>query len=259
MEKTLWYDLLSSEFPGLDLSLTLLQPACRHNLVPLLRELHQPQVRVTGQEHMQLRSVTELQKFVKLLSAANQSAQTLLSTRGYSGYVVPGHMCFPSESLAKALPKRRKALDSRTRMAYPLCIGNSFPVHCAGLLDKPAVNSCGSPMMPDTLVLQMAWQGSRLLLALHSNGDVSCSQTVFVDIAVCSSAFTLNHRNVEVAVNGTWHTCCTGFFDMTEGRAATVEALSNGVPCVVCIHRGQSTPTCKHVISASLNLDAARC
>jgi len=202
--------------------------------------------------------VTEVQKLVRLLGAANRSAQTLLSNGGYSGYVLPGCMCFPSETLAKALPKCRKALDTRSRMGYPLCIGNSFPLQCTGLLDKPAVNSCGAPIMPDRLVLHMAWQGSRLLLALHSDGDVSCFQTVFVDIAVCSSAFTLSHRNVEVAVNGIWHTCCTGLFDITGGRAATIEALSNGVPCVVCVRRGQSTPIFRCSIAASLNLDTVR-
>jgi len=255
IEQVLWYELLSSEFPGLDLSPALLQPACRHNIIPLLRELHQPQVFVTGRrQHVQFRSVTEVQKLVKLLSTVNRSAHTWLSNGGYSAYVVVGRMRFPSETLPMVLPKHPSALDR-----FPWCVGDSFPVQCTGLLDKPAANSCGAPIMPDRLFLHMAWQGSRLYLAMRNDGDVSwLVQTVFVDIVVCSSAFTLNHRNVEVAVNGTWHVCCTGLFDMTGGWAATIEALSNGVPCVVCVRRGQSTPIGRCGMSACLNLDTIR-
>jgi hypothetical protein len=259
IEKTLWCDLLCSEYPGLDLSPGLLQSACRHNLAPLLRELRQPHIGVTGQ-NVQLKSVTAVRQLVKLLGTANRSAQASLSNGGSPGCILVGCMCFPSKALAMALPRRPSALDSCTNdeMGTLFCIGESFPVQCTGLLGKLAANSCGAPIMPDTLFLHMKWEGSRLFLSLHSNGDVSDSQKVSVDIAVCSSAFLLNYRNVEVVVNGTWHACCTGFFEMTGGRAATIEALSNGVPCVVRVCCGQSTPTRSRRISASLNLDILR-
>lgn len=260
LEKPLWHDLLSSEFPLLELSPALLQSTCKHDLVPLLRELQQPQACITGPEHMQLKSLTEVQKLARSLSAANRSVHAWLSQGGHSGYVLAGRMCFPSEGLAMALPKRSAVLGIRTNaeMGFPLCMGDFFPVQCTGPLDNRDANSGGPSATPDKLFLRIAWQDGRFLLAMHSDGDVSCFATVFVDIAVCSSAFTLNYRNIEVAVNGTWHTCCKGLFDMTGGRAATMKALSNGVPCVVCIRHGQSTPTCKQRVSASLNLDSLR-
>jgi len=235
VEKTLWSDLLSVEFPGLDMSPILSQPGCPRSLVPLLRELHQP---ISG-EHVLLSSVTEVQKLTRLLIAANRSAHTLLSNGGYSGHVLVGRMCFPSEGMAMALTTSQSQPSRHTRVAMtlPFCIGDSIPLQRAGL------------------VLHIAWQGSRLYLAVSSDSDISGSRTVSVDIAVCSPAFTLNHRNLDVSVNSGWRTWCTGLFATTKGKAAAVEAFSNGVPCIVCVRRGQSTPTC-HGISHSLNLES---
>jgi len=251
MEQVHLSDLLADEFPGLHFSPALLKPACRRSLVSLLHELHQPQVSIDGEAHVELRNAAEMQKLTKLLGTAIRLAQTMLPIGGSLGHVLVDHMQFPREELPMALQRSHLAPEES-----PMCVGDSCCLQCTGLLGDFAAKTGEAPAAPNTWTIHFSFQGGLLCLAVNSDYDMGGFQRLSVDIAVCSSSFTLCYRNVDVVVNGAWSSCHMGFFAMTGGRDATVEALSTGVPCVILIRQGHSDSELGFV--HSLNLDTVR-
>jgi len=245
MEQVLLSELMADEFLGLHFSPALLKPACRCKLLSLLCKLHQPQVIIAGEAHLEIRNAADMHKLTRLLGTAIRLAQMTLPIVGSLGHVLVDRMQFPCESLPMSLPGSHLAPEMS-----PMCVGDSCHLQCTGLLGDIAAKS------PSTWTIRFSFQGGLLCLAVNSDYDVGGFQKLFVDLAVCSSAFTLCYRNVDVVVNGAWSPCHTGFFAMSAGREATTEALSKGVPCVLFIRQENSHGEFGFV--RSLNLDTVR-
>jgi len=221
-------------FSAFQLHPALLQPAGWHILGPLFLELQQTHAVVAG---VALTQEVQVQRLTSALRAANRSNQHVGPAQ-----VFVGLMRFPEELLPMAMEDQKQALDDP-----PSCVADAFLLR-SNLFDDPAPRPSASLFHGP--ILYFGWQNGNLHLAIRDDG-VSPSdipmimgnqdglQILTVDVAVCSSAFRLNHRSVEVAVNGPWEMCTTGFFFMTEGKAPTVEAFSGGVACVACICFGR--------------------
>jgi len=239
--EAIWSNIMKRTFSAFQLHPALLQPAGWHILGPLFLELQQTHAVVAG---VALTQEVQVQRLTSALRAANRSNQHVGPAQ-----VFVGLMRFPEELLPMAMEDQKQALDDP-----PSCVADAFLLR-SNLFDDPAPKLSASALFPESAlthgpILYFGWQNSNLHLAIRDDG-VSPSdipmimgnqdglQILTVDVAVCSSAFRLNHRSVEVAVNGPWKMCTTGFFVMTGGKAATVEALSAGVPCVVCMRFGQ--------------------
>merc|ERR1740123_681176 len=65
MEQVPLPDLMADEFPGLRFSPALLKPACRCKLLSLFCKLHQPQVRIDGEAHVELRNAADMHKLTR--------------------------------------------------------------------------------------------------------------------------------------------------------------------------------------------------
>merc|ERR1712008_628359 len=142
----------------------------------------------------------------------------MLPTGESHGHVLVDRMQFPREALAMALPGSHLA----PKMS-PMCVGSSCCLQCTGLLNNFAAKSSGAPTSPNPWTVHISFQDGLLCLAVNSDYDIGTFQTFSIDFAVCSSAFTLCYRNVDVVVNGAWLPCRTGLFVMTGGREATIE------------------------------------
>jgi len=251
MEQVLLSDLVADEFPGLHFSPALLKPACRCKLFSLLHKLHQPKVSIEGEAHVELRNEAEMHKLTRQLGTAIRLAQITLPVGGALGHVLVDRMQFPGKELPMALPGSHLAPE----MA-PTSVGDSCRLRCTGLVGGLAAKSGEARTIPSTWTIHFSFRGGLLCLAVSSDHEAVGFQTLLVDLAVCSSAFTLCYRNVDVAVNGAWSPCHAGFFAMTGGREATIEALSKGVPCVIFVRQGDSDSTMGLV--RSLNLESVR-
>jgi len=239
MEDDIWCNVMEKHFSAFRLHPALLQPAAWHVLGPLFRELQQTHAVVAG---VGLGQKVEVQRLTNVLHAANRSNRHVGPSQ-----VFVGLMRVASELLSMAVEKQREVQD------VPSCVADAFVLH-SNLLDDPAAGPSPCVSNPEAVSfhgpsLYFKWQNCDLFVAIWQDavspsdipmmGNQDGLEVVTLDIAACSSAFTLNHRGVEVAVNGPWKMCTTGFFVMTGGKAATVEALSAGVPCVVCMRFGQ--------------------
>jgi len=251
MEKALLSDLMADQFPGLHLSPALLKSAGRCNLVSLLHELHQPQVSIDGEAHAELRNAAEMQKLTKLVGTAIRLAQKMPPAGGSHGHVLVGRMQFPRKELPMALPGSNLVPEGS-----PMCIGDTCRLQRSGPLSDFAAKTGEAPAAANTWTIHFSFQGGLLCVAVNSDYGMGSFQTWSVDVAVCSSAFTLCYRNVDAVENGAWSSCRMGLFAMTGGREATIEALSTGVPCVVFIRRGNSDS--KPGMARSLNLEGVR-
>merc|ERR1712218_397443 len=160
-------------------------------------------------------------------------------------------MQFPRKALSKALPSSHWVPERPA-----ICIGDSARLHCTGLLGGWVAKSTEVPTSANTWTIRLSFQDGFLCLAVNSDYALGDYLTLSVDIAACSSAFILSYRNVDVVVNGEWSVCHTGLFAMTGGREATIEALSNGVPCVMYIRQGNNKKQLGLV--RTLNLDKVR-
>jgi len=234
LEEAIWSNVMERKFSPFQLHPALLQPAGWHILGPLFLELQRTHAAVAG---VALTQEVQVQRLTSALRAANRSNRHVGPAQ-----VFVGRMCFPEELLSMAVEDQKQALDDP-----PSCVADAFLLR-SNLFDDPAPRPSASLFHGP--ILYFGWQNGNPHLAIRDDG-VSPSdipmimgnqdrlQIFTVDVAVCSSAFRLNHRSVEVAVNGPWKMCTTGFFFMAEGKEATVEALSGGVPCVVCIRFGR--------------------
>jgi len=213
MEQALLSDLMADQFSGLHLSPALLKPECRSNFLSLLHELHQPQVSIDGEAHVELRTAAELDKLTKLLGTAKRSAQKMPPAGGSLGHVLVSRMQFPCEELHMALPRSQLAPKGT-----PMCVGDSCRLQCAGPLRDFAAENGEAPAAANTWTIHFSLQSGLLCVAVDNEYGMGCLQTWSVDLAVCSSAFTLCYRNIDVVENVAWNTCQKGFFAMTAGR-----------------------------------------
>ena len=280
----LWSMLVSRELSGLELSPALLKQTGRRETIRLLRELSRSQVSMSGGACAGLSQAKELQKLTRLLSSVDRSAQDTLAHGGCPKIVFVSRMRFSSNTLAESLPSRQQVQDMRnwSEVVYPSCIGDSFPLqHMTAPLGNFVPEPPGATFSrwTDGLMLHLALQGRNLLLQVRNDGmppsDVMLSEPgavhnsalagsesrleiVSLDIKASSSTFMLDFRDVELVVNHPWKICRTGLLAIMGGRAATVEALSKGIPLVVCIRRGKSNIQLSHGLAKSLNVDSIR-
>mmetsp|Transcript_18421 Transcript_18421/g.35519 ORF Transcript_18421/g.35519 Transcript_18421/m.35519 type:complete len:154 (-) Transcript_18421:193-654(-) len=89
-------------------------------------------------------------------------------------------------------------------------------------------------------------------------GGETSLEIVTLDVAATSPTLMLDFRNIELAVNHPWKTCTTGLLAMMGEKAATVEALSKGIPCVVCVRPGKANVQWLRGFAPSLNFDSIR-
>lgn len=280
LKDKLWSMIVSRELPGLKLSPALAKQIGRRKAMHLLRELSRSQVSVSGAACAELTQGTEVQKLTRLLSTVNHSAQIALAHDGHPRIVFVGPMRFPT----KTLTEWAQVQDMRNLPLafHPPCIGDAFPLQrMAAPLGNLVPEPCGANFsrLPNGLMLYLALQGRYLLLQVRndsqppSDGMVaepvamhtpvladngSCPKIVSLDIKASSSTFMLDFRDVELVVNHPWKICRTGLLAIMGGRAATVEALSKGIPCVVCIRRGQANVQRSCGLTGSLNVDSIR-
>jgi len=260
-EEALWAAVLFREFDGLGLSPVpaLLKPAGWSSLAPLFREVQRAHVTVDGSVGLHIGQAM-VKKLTGMLQVSNRS---MILPR-----IVVSTLRFPQALLAMALEDRRK-LDSHIQPQLPSCIGDPCSLHSC-LVDDPAMGSSASAFLPGSenphaLTLHLGWLHGCLHLAVRDDvrnppelvARRRGRRMVTLDIAVCSAALTLQHRGVDIFVNGAWKSCETGFFVMTAGKAAAVDALSVGVPCIVCVRNKKASMRSK-AISAALHLDSVR-
>jgi len=274
-EEKLWAVVLFREFDGLGLSPVpaLLKPAGWSSLAPLFREFQRAQVTVDGSAGLHVGQAM-VKKMTGILQIANRSL--------ILPWIVVSAMRFPRALLAMALEDRPRLRDGHIQPQLPSCIGDTCPLHSC-LVDDPAMESLAAaflldPERPHALTLHLGLLKGCLHLAVRDDGlsppdlvareDLDDFYTMFIenqrgrrtvtlDIAVCSAALTLQHRGVDIVVNGDWKSCKTGFFVMTAGKAAAVDALSVGVPCIVCLRSKQARTQQKtiSVAATALHLD----
>ena len=280
----LWSMLVSRELSGLELSPALLKQTGRRETIRLLRELRRSQVSMSGGACAELTQATEVQKLTRLLSTVDRSAQVALAHGGCLRIVFVGRMRFSSNTLAESLPSRQQVQDMRnwSEVVYPSCIGDSLPLqHMTAPLGYlvPEPPGATSSRWTDGLMLHFALQGRNLLLQVRNDGlppsDVMLEEPdamhnsalagserleiVSLDIKASSSSFMLDFRDIELTVNHPWKSCGgKGLLAMLGGRAATVDALSKGIPLVVCIRRGKSNLQLSRGLARSLNVDSIR-
>jgi hypothetical protein len=264
LEQAIWFKVMERKLSAFELHPALLQPEQWHILGPLFQEVQQTHAVVAG---VALRQKLQIQRLTSTLHATNRSNQHV-----GPGQVFIGLMRFPDKLLPMAVGDQKSMQIRRRQVKPPSCIADAFVLQ-SNPLDDPAAGASASALNPVCVlshgtVLYFGWQNGDLHLAIRDDGtspgeipmmvgNLDGLKIVTLDVAVSSSAFTLNHRSVEVAVNGPWTMCTTGFFVMTEGKAATVEALSAGVPCVVCIRFGQIMQP--FGMACTLHLDRIRC
>jgi len=96
--------------------------------------------------------------------------------------------------------------------------------------------------------------GNRSLhLGFHDPLDGSL---MTLDITGISPVLAVAYKSLVVSVNGCWQPAASGILAATGGKAAAVEALASGVPCVVhCRDGGSENPT--H-LAHTLHLDTVR-
>jgi len=256
-EKALWAAVLFREFDGLGLSPVLLKPAAWSSLAPLFREFRRAQVTVDGSAGVHIGQAT-VQKLTGMLQVANRSLSF--------SWIYVSAMRFPQALLAVALEDRHQLRDRHIAPQLSSCIGDTVPLHSC-LVDDPAVEFSAAAFFPGYenphgLTLHLGWLSGCLHVAVRDDrlsppelvaeedsdefiDDMFMDnqrglRLVTLDIAVCSTALTLQYRGVQIVVNGAWKSCNTGFFAMTAGKAAAVDALSVGVPCIVCVRNRQA-------------------
>jgi len=250
-DEILWAQLITNEFQGFSLSPDLRKRAGWPVLAPLFQELQRARAFVAGSICIPLAQPKQVQRLANLVRAASRSRQA-----AGPGNVLVGAIRFPDGPLRVMFADQPQVLDTPQGVST-ICVGDALPLNPS-----------------DGLTLHFGWQSGHLYLAVgHGSlpptavdassdpaplGDQDGLETVTVDVAVCSPVFTLNHRNVEIVVNGPWKICNTGFFVMTEGERATIEAFSVGVPCVVCAHRGRVSDRRQFGIARILHLDVVR-
>jgi len=273
-EETLWAAVLFRELDGLGLSPALLKPAGWSSLAPLFREFQRARVTVDGSAGVHIGQAT-VQKLTRTLQVANRSLS-------FPWIFVSG-MRFPQALLAVALEDRHQLRDRNIQPQLPSCIGDTVPLYSC-LVDAPAMESSAAACLPGSknphgLTLHLGWLSGCLHVTVRNDGlnppelvagedldefhdDIFMDnqrglRLVTLDFAACSAALTLQYRGVQIVVNGAWTICNTGFFTMTAGKAAAVDALSVGVPCIVCVRNRQASMRSSS-IAAALHLESFR-
>jgi len=257
LEGSVWPEAIMQEFSDFDLPPSLLKPSGWRSIAPLFREIRRSQLSIDSKARLQFKEVAQVEWLATMLNAARRQVHPAPAYGLNPGHVSLGRMRFP-----KGLPIAEALQDDShqiyvTREGPPLCIGETIIMRTR-LLDNIATDAgfeTGSISNIVALTLHFGLHGGRLHVALSDKGlppsnimaperlmelynrmhlgSVVTMDMITLDITVCSLALTLNHRSVDVAVNGPWTTCRSGVFAMTSGRAAGIEALWDGVPCVV--------------------------
>jgi len=169
--------------------------------------------------------------------------------------VFVGLLRFPDELLPTAVEHQKQTQGGCRQGLPPSCVSAALLLH-SNLVGEPAAEPFASALSPGRVLshgtaLYFGWQSGDLYLAARDDSDLPSERPIFMvvedgcrsvtlDVAACSSAFKLNYRNVEVAINGRWKKCSTGLFVMTEDKAATIAELSAGVPCVIHVRLAQT-------------------
>jgi len=245
LEEAVWSDIMAREFHGFGLSPALLQPPGWRILSHLFRELHQAQVTVDSRPHVHFDETT-VQQLIAMLRSADQSMKRPKTFVGV--------MRFPPGSLPSSLNDPRRVQPAEP----PSGIGDAFSLRLH-VLDTPSGATRSSVSEdPAELTLHFGWQNNNLQLAVRDDGSPPGAhgpearelrnemrmgrqgghRMIAVDVAACSSAMTLHYRGVSVMVNGPWTICQFGLSIM---RAAAIDALAKGVPCVVCDRMAKTT------------------
>jgi len=258
LEGSVWPEAIVREFSDFDLPPNLLQPAGWRSIAPLFREMRRSQLSIDNKARLQFKQVAQVERLAKMLNAAGRQAQPAPAYGLNPGHISLGRMRFPKGlPLAEALQADSNQIYL-TREGPPLCIGETLIMRTR-LLDDLATDAAfetGADSSTVALTLHFGLHGGRLHVAVSDEGlppsdimapehlmelynrmqlgSLGTMDMITLDITVCSLSLTLNHRSVDVAVNGPWTTCRSGLFAMTAGRAAGIEALWDGVPCVVC-------------------------
>jgi len=246
LEDRIWSSVMQRKCSAFQLPDALLQRNGWHILGPLLREVHQTHAVVAD---VALKQEVQVERMTSTLHALNRSSQLV-----GPGQVFVRPLRFSNEMLAIAVEHQKQVQGDCRQGRPPSCIADAFLLHSNPVGDPvagPPVSAvCPKCVQSHGATLYFGWQNSDLYLAVRDDGDLPSERLISMvnedglevttlDVAVCSSAFTLNYQNIEVAVNGAWKKCTTGSFVVTEGDAATIEALSAGVPCVVRIRFGE--------------------
>jgi len=255
-EVGIWLESARVALPEFSLSEELFKGGARGSFLMMLRVFRS--TAVSRMDQVPLPSLAAATKLSKLLANANKAAAMHVARGGGSAQVFIARLMFKRETIAAVFEEG--ASEDTTGQAPALCLGATVVVPGGPKQQRAAKR------------LHFAWRGGSLLVSARSDGartvDIDLPEehlylgavegdgtgaAVTVDVTSCSTALTLSYRGVAVPTDARWQAASNGICAHTRGRAAAVEALAQGVLCVICLRDGM--PEAVSNLAKTLHLD----
>lgn len=258
-----WQSCTEQAFPWLDVVPGLLDADVRKEIADLFPAL----LRVVPADDMQrvpLDDLPALRRFAKLLRSALNAATSHLAAGGQAACVSVVRVRFPEQAAKEAFLGRELG---RPAGGFLPAFHEENEFSQDGCYSLP-LRLCGVPagLMPQGTCLQeplrfcfALQQGSPLVKIWHVLGAPPLPAAMVVDFACSHPALLLHQRGHVAAIGGTWGKAGHGLCMPSHSIEAAAKALSEGVPCIMCL-RDEGLQARKAIagIAHALHLDSLR-
>ncbi|CAE8618847.1 unnamed protein product [Polarella glacialis] len=266
----LWHGCLVREQPKLEIDPKLLEPECRRAILTAMPGIYRSAV--SGP--VEIKSAEEAQRLSKQLEIAERTAASHMAVGGKVAHVVVARPRFSGSMLDTALDKTLPGKKSGGYKA--MCFASPFRCPPVPPANPSAAESAEAPAT--AVSIQFVWRNGSLLIGAWEEDDASSAEEqedegdeedddsldepmpVFrllaMDVLSASPELLLQYRGVGITLNGPLNKAQSGVYNPTRGKEAAIEALSNGLLCVLCLRDRLPKRPCNDFLTNALNFDS---
>eukprot|EP00440_Ansanella_granifera_P052609 gb/GFBE01057040.1/.p1 GENE.gb/GFBE01057040.1/~~gb/GFBE01057040.1/.p1 ORF type:complete len:332 (+),score=60.39 gb/GFBE01057040.1/:1-996(+) len=270
-----WQTCLGKEQPKLRLSPELLEPGCRSQCLKAMPGIYR--ATLSGAT-VEIKSLEEVRGLTKQLETAERTAASHFAGGGKTAHIVVARPRFSGHMLETALDK---ILPGRKAGGYKaMCFASPF--RCPPVPPDTPPPPGSSESTVTAVSIQLVWRTGALLIGAWEDDASSAEEDISdedeedegdddstddtmpvfrllsVDVLSASPDLLLHYRSINITLNGPLNKAQSGVYNPTRGRDAAIQALSDGLLCVVCLKDRLAKRQGTDFLTNSLNFDSMK-